>query len=310
VSITSPTEGATYGSLPTNITFTVNAAVQGGTIAKVEYFSGTNKLGESTTAPFGFTFANPEPGRYTITARATDTVGLSAVSDPVTFTAGTVFVSVNFQAATAETPAGYLADLGDIFGDRGNGFNYGWNDDNTQHARDRNSANSPNELYDTFNHMQKTSPLPAASQWEIELPNGRYKVFGAAGDPDNFDSVFDVLAEDQTFIKGTPDTNRRFIDGSAIVTVSDGRLSITNGPTAANNKINFIVVFQMPAQTERPVLNRPTIAGNNLTITWSGGGTLQAASGLETPVTWTDVSSSGTFTEPTTSNRRFYRVRQ
>jgi hypothetical protein len=310
VSITAPAAGSVYANVPTNIAFTVNAAVQGGTIAKVEYFSGTNKLGESTTAPFGFTFANAEPGRYTITARATDAAGLSAVSAPVSFTVGTIVAAINFQAATAETPAGYLADIGEIFGDRGNGLSYGWDDDNTVHARDRNSANSPNELYDTFNHMQKIDPLPAARQWEIQVPNGRYKLIGASGDPDNFDSVFDLLVEGQTFIKGTPNTGMRFIEGSVVVNVTDGRLSITNGPTAANNKINFVDIFQMPAQTAQPVINHPTIAGNNITITWTGGGTLQGTSSLEAPVTWTDLGSSGTHTEPATASRRFFRVRQ
>ena len=34
---------------------------------------------------------------------------------------------VNFQPTGAAVPAGYLADTGAVFADRGNGFSYGWN---------------------------------------------------------------------------------------------------------------------------------------------------------------------------------------
>src|SRR5690606_12331112 len=104
------------------------------------------------------------------------------------------------QDATAEPPEGYLPDYGDVFGDRGNGYTYGWDEDNTANARNRNDARAPDERYDTFNHWQK--PAPAGSLWEIEVPNGWYNVFLAAGEACNIDSVYDVTAEGVTIVKG------------------------------------------------------------------------------------------------------------
>jgi hypothetical protein len=308
VSITAPTAGGNFPlNASTNVEIKVDAAVQGGTITKVEFFEGTNKLGEATSAPFTFTAQNVGIGRHTITAKATDNQGFSATSSPITFTVGTPLVRVNFQAATAITPEGYLPDLGDIFGDSGNGFSYGWDEDNTAHARERNNANSPDKRYDTFNHMQK--PAPAGTQWEIEIPNGSYRIFGASGDPTATDSVFDVRAEGQPFISGVPVTGNWFFDGTTTVTVSDGRLTLSNGPQAANNKINWIDIYAVAGgQQPQPQLTATT-SGGNINITWTGGGTLEFKTDLNAP-TWTSTgNSSGTFSEPTsTAQMKFFRV--
>src|SRR3954464_641682 len=61
---------------------------------------------------------------------------------------------VNFQPAGAPVPMDYLADNGQVFGDRENGFFYGWDADASGAARDRNSARSPDQRYDTFIHTQ------------------------------------------------------------------------------------------------------------------------------------------------------------
>src|SRR6266508_4175771 len=60
---------------------------------------------------------------------------------------------VNFQPSGATTPSGYVADTGAVYGSR-NGFTYGWNADNSANTRDRNSAASPDQRYDTVIHMQ------------------------------------------------------------------------------------------------------------------------------------------------------------
>lgn len=70
VSLTSPT---TF-TLPAAVTFAATAADSDG-IARVEFFNGATKLGEDTTAPYTFTWAAAAAGTYSITARATDTVG-------------------------------------------------------------------------------------------------------------------------------------------------------------------------------------------------------------------------------------------
>jgi hypothetical protein len=282
--------------------------LQGGQVSKVEFFSGTNKLGESTAQPFSFTLNNVQPGHYTLYAKATGDNGLSAASGTVEYVVGTPLVSINFEIATTETPEGYLPDYGDVFGDRGNGYSYGWDVDNTANARERNSPDSPSKLYDTFTHMQK--PLPAGRVWEITLPNGRYNVYGGSGDITATDSTFDVQAEGVTFIQGTPTASQHFSSGMAAVTVSDGKLTISNGPLAVNSKIDFLDIFALGADTTAPTLGAPVISGGNFTVTWTGGGTLQSTTSLAEPITWTDLESSGTHTEAVSGTMKFFRVRK
>jgi hypothetical protein len=83
VQITSPANGASFAFKAT-ITIQVTATDDVG-VVKVEFFAGTTKLGEDTTAPYAFTW-RPGPGTYTLTARATDTGGAVTTSAPVTVT--------------------------------------------------------------------------------------------------------------------------------------------------------------------------------------------------------------------------------
>src|SRR5262245_26746195 len=95
-----------------------------------------------------------------------------ASADPLL--AGTV--GINFQPANAEVPTGYLVDSGAVFGDRGNGFSYGWSADNTDGMVDRDSDLSPDQRFDTF------ATMPRDLRWEIAVPNGTYTVLIVAGD--------------------------------------------------------------------------------------------------------------------------------
>jgi len=305
VSITSPTNNAAFPVGPTNITITANAAVTGGQIARVEFFAGGNKIGEDTTAPFSLTWSGVNAGPYTLTALATDNKGLTKLSDPIKITVGTP-IRVNFQAASSEGYPDYMPDFGDVFDDRGNGYKYGWDVDNVANSRVRNAANSPDERYDTFNHMQK--PQPAGSFWEIEVPNGRYNVFAVVGEASNFDSVFDLQAEGITIASGTASDAIRWFEGIGAVSVSDGKLTLTNGPKAANNKICFVEIYSLPNEVVPPEFAPPVRNGNQLTLTWTGDGKLQENS--EVTGSWTDVpgNPSGTYTTTTTGPRKFYRV--
>jgi glucose/arabinose dehydrogenase len=150
--------------------------------------------------------------------------------------------NVNFQPTASAVPAGYLRDDGSAFANRGNGFTYGWNGDNTANTRDRNLALSPDQRYDTLNHMQKPT-LPTAV-WEIAVPNGTYRVRVVSGDPGYFDSVFRVTVEGVLTVSGTPTTSTRWIEGTQTVTVADGRLTLANGAGASNNKVCFVEITQ------------------------------------------------------------------
>ena len=83
VSITAPATNSPY-TVPATVTFTSTASDPDGSILKVEYFSGSTKIGESSTAP-NFSFAwTSTPGAHTITAKATDNSLGTTVSAAIT----------------------------------------------------------------------------------------------------------------------------------------------------------------------------------------------------------------------------------
>ncbi len=82
VNITSPTNNATYIA-GASITIAATATDTNGSIAKVEFFSGTSKLGEDVTSPFSITWTNAPAGTHTLTAKATDNQNLMTTSASV-----------------------------------------------------------------------------------------------------------------------------------------------------------------------------------------------------------------------------------
>ena len=132
-------------------------------------------------------------------------------------------VRINFQPADVAVPAGYLADSGAAFGDRGNGYSYGWSGDNRASARARNAANSPDQRYDTLVHMQ----LDGWFRWEIALPSGSYDVRVVAGDPSYYDSIYQVNLEGRRTIDGVPTSASRWLEGRRTLTVADGTHMVT-----------------------------------------------------------------------------------
>jgi Bacterial Ig domain len=69
-----------------------------GTVTKVEFFDGATKLGEDTTAPYGFTWSGVTAGTYTLTARATDDLGGTTTSAAARITVGNTPPSVSITS--------------------------------------------------------------------------------------------------------------------------------------------------------------------------------------------------------------------
>ncbi len=83
VIITSPLAGANIGG-PAQIAISANATDSDGTITKVEFLVNGLKVGEDTTAPYTYAWANVLAGEYTLNAKATDNSGAVTTSTPVT----------------------------------------------------------------------------------------------------------------------------------------------------------------------------------------------------------------------------------
>jgi hypothetical protein len=87
----------------TTMTVFADAADTDGTVTKVEFFRGTTKLGEDTASPYNYSWAGISEGTYSLTARATDSNNLTAVSPVVTLIVGgsTVGQDTRFEAEAA-----------------------------------------------------------------------------------------------------------------------------------------------------------------------------------------------------------------
>jgi len=90
VRITTPNDGAVFPA-PANIPICADAGEIGGFVSTVEFFAGTTSIGIRTNNPmstgpmnpFCLVWSNVLSGDYILTAKATDTNGLTVVSDPV-----------------------------------------------------------------------------------------------------------------------------------------------------------------------------------------------------------------------------------
>ena len=153
--------------------------------------------------------------------------------------AGASTIKINFQSAGAPIPEGYLPEYGDVFGPHESGWNYGWDRNIRAGARDRNSANAPDQRYDTLNHVQQDG---VSKTWEIELPNGTYNVFLVCGDPSYADQANNFDIEGVQVVDADPLGTAAFDFDEYRVTVqlSDGRLTIKPGPGANNSKVCFV----------------------------------------------------------------------
>jgi len=101
VNISSPTNGALFPA-PVNVTLVANAWDNDGTVKKVEFFQGANKLGERTNSPYSLVWSNVVSGSYSLSARATDNGGYATMSSPITIS---VTNSPPSLAVTLEHPA-------------------------------------------------------------------------------------------------------------------------------------------------------------------------------------------------------------
>jgi len=153
---------------------------------------------------------------------------------------------INFQPKAAPTPAGYTADVGTVFRAT-KGLSFGWTAKNP-YAVDRNSRLSPDQRYDTFNQL---NPGSKGASWEIAVPNGTYQVHIVAGDPLDKGNVYRMKVEKTTVIDGKSTAKKHWVEGTAVVKVLDGRLTIAGLNGAVRNKIDFVDIVQTTDPTQK-----------------------------------------------------------
>ncbi|MDX2108892.1 MAG: glycoside hydrolase family 16 protein [Verrucomicrobiota bacterium] len=151
-------------------------------------------------------------------------------------------LGVNFAPAVSAPVAGYLLDVGLPFADRGEGMSYGWSVDISATGRERYGAISPDKRFDTLLQMQKSGN----ATWEMAVPNGNYSVTAVMGDAAYTDSIYHLTAEGTLLLNATPTYGKRWVVGTATVTVSDGRLTLATLTSAVNAKLCFVNITPVP----------------------------------------------------------------
>lgn len=162
-------------------------------------------------------------------------------------------IRINFLPAGRPETQGYLSDYGDVFGNRGNGYSYGWN-----------AANTANALWRlTTSYKDDVSQVPVdqdlrrnglitmdngSRYWQIALPNGLYHVTlmcGDPGDPRNITPGHNVQRNNTMYIEGIvcddPDGALLwdYDEYTSVVQVTGGRLTIAQGPGGSQAAICF-----------------------------------------------------------------------
>jgi hypothetical protein len=169
--------------------------------------------------------------------------------------------NINFQPSGGIVPSGYLGDFGSTYAKWSNGLTYGWSNNNSSNTRDRNSALSPDDRYDTFAYSQRSG----VSRWDLAVTSGVYNVRVVSGDPTSVDAVYGYNAEGKSVSFGTPTTSARWVDGTALVKVSDGKLTLTNAANTRENKINFLTVSEVVPEGLRAM----AASNSKIALTWN-----------------------------------------
>ena len=139
VTITSPAYNTSYPS-PANITINTTATSNGGTIAKIEFYQGSTKIGEDLTAPYSFTWMDVTAGSYVLKAIATDNIGQTGTSQEVNI----VVTTCSTPIITPSGPTTMCSGSVTLQANTGSGYIYQWKKDGV------NITDATNSYYTAF----------------------------------------------------------------------------------------------------------------------------------------------------------------
>ncbi len=128
VAMISPDSG---GSINAGSSITLQADASDDTgLSRVEFYQGSSKVGDDTTAPYAYTWTNVPQGTYSITAKAIDSGNLSTTSDALTLNVVAGAFPSPWLSADVGGPelSGYASYSGGTFTSAGSGWDIwgGW----------------------------------------------------------------------------------------------------------------------------------------------------------------------------------------
>lgn len=260
LTLTLPDNQSTYkvqANKPADIT--IKASISTGDeyrTEKVGFYTGNTLIGYDFTKPYSITWENAPAGSHTITAKAflNDSTVVSSQQSRISINKiNGFFAKINWQPSNTELASGFvLFDYGEPFGDRQNGYSYGWSNNATDNMGEDDSDLSLDQSYDTY------GGIPYKGKWEISVPNGTYTVRLIAGHADETAKTYDVKAEGTVILHGTATVENRWIEATATVTVADGFLTLTNG-SSNNNQLCFIEISSYEVEPTVTPTATPTV---------------------------------------------------
>ncbi|WP_211354886.1 glycosyl hydrolase family 18 protein [Tenacibaculum adriaticum] len=176
VSITSPQSGATL-TAGNAINIAANASDSDGSITKVEFYNGATLLGEDTSAPYTYSWANVSAGSYTISVKAYDNASSTATSS----VAVTVSGSGGNQLPTVSITSPQS----------GTSFIAGDNIIISANASDADGSVSKVEFYNGATLLGQSTSSPYSYTWS-NVPTGSYTINVKAFDNENAQSSSSV----------------------------------------------------------------------------------------------------------------------
>lgn len=234
VSITSP-ENNQFIPENSNIEITAAATDSDGSISKVEFFNGTEKIGEATAAPYSFNWQNIPQGDYILSAKATDDTGITTLSSPVALFVngqeGQITYTENFNDALAQ----YWQSSGGI-----------WKvEDNQYHVTSGDGIYTA--LYEASTFYNFTYSAKIKPEWGNNygmvfnyVDNKNYYRLELDADPRTV-SLFEVKNGAEKKLSGGPYTG----GGQGLYSV----LKITNDGKTTTVEVNGVVLFTKVATT-------------------------------------------------------------
>ncbi|MCC3158532.1 Ig-like domain-containing protein [Hymenobacter sp. 15J16-1T3B] len=289
----------------TALALSATAADADGSVAKVEFFNGTTKLGEDTSAPFTLSYTPTTTGTLSLTAKATDNAGGTATSTAVSVTVG---------AATVVTPP----TSGGTTGPTGYTFFRGLNVNGSAMTLDGNTweagSNAANVTYSGGSPLTSTvalNPSTDASRTDLirsfiwgyhvtasvgNVANGTYAVYLYVFE-DNNPETYDISVEGQKvrtgFNSGSAGSWQRV--GPFTANVTDGNVSVDLQGGAAN--LSGIEIWKQSTTTTTPTTpptTTPTTSTLFRAINVNGSATTIDGLNFEAGTTPANVSTNGT----------------
>lgn len=172
---------------------------------------------------------------------------------------------VDFAPPSADPVDGYVVDSGAVQADRGNGFAYGWLTRKSVTLTTRkHSPLAPDARFDSFASMK------ASSVWQLAVPNGTYTVKVAVGDSKTKKATYAIDVEGVAVVRVKTTKDERFAERTAVVTVTDGMLTL-EAANKTKNRLSFVdvtPVVSTPTPTPTPV---PPVDGFPIVTAWRDG---------------------------------------